>query len=32
MFVIPLQPDKEAYSCQAAQDGGAPLQKPVDED
>lgn len=32
MFVIPLQPDKEAHSCQAAQDGGAPPQKPVEED
>lgn len=28
MFVIP---DKEAHSCQAAQDGGAPPRKPVEE-
>lgn len=27
MCVIPLQPDKRAYSCQAVKDGGAPLQQ-----
>lgn len=29
MCVIPLQPDKRAYSCQAVQDGGAPPQQPA---
>lgn len=28
--VIPLRPDKRAYSCQAVQDGGAPLQRPAE--